>query len=330
MKSDNAHRWHRRPPPAAILLVPVLAAAVLTLFAWPAAKVAPRDLPIAVAGPPPAAQAIEQQLALQTGAFEVHRYTDLRSAREAIRDRKVYGAFAAAEGGPIVLNSTAASPAVAQLLAHAATEAGAARVQDVAPASRAGGALPASVLPLGLVGIVTGLAGMLLLPGAVGRSGLVLGGSLLAGAAAGLILQSWLEVVSGDWLANAAALSLTVLAIAASVAGLGALFGKAGLALAALTMVLIGNPFSGAGTAPELLPEPVGGLGQLLPPGAGANLLRSTGFFDGAGAGDHLIVLAAWAVAGLAAIALPALRAAAGAGRQPRSTSLLDSESAVS
>ena len=66
-------------------------------------------------------------------------------------------------------------------------------------------------------------------------------------------------------------------------------------------MIFIGNPFSAAATAPELLPEPVGGLGQLLPPGAGANLLRSTGFFDGAGAGEHIAVLAVWAVLGLAA-----------------------------
>ena len=42
-------------------------------------------------------------------------------------------------------------------------------------------------------------------------------------------------------------------------------------------MVLVGNPFSGVGSAPELLPQPVGGIGQLMPPGAGGNLLRSTG-----------------------------------------------------
>jgi hypothetical protein len=36
-----------------------------------------------------------------------------------------------------------------------------------------------------------------------------------------------------------------------------------------------------------------------MPPGAGGNLLRSTGFFDGAAAGGHLVVLLAWAAAGL-------------------------------
>jgi hypothetical protein len=87
--------------------------------------------------------------------------------------------------------------------------------------------------------------------------------------------------------------------------------------LGALTMIFIGNPFSGVGAAPELLPGPVGGLGQLLPPGAGGNLLRSTGFFDGAGAGDHAVVLAIWAVAGLAAVLAPALRGLAQSHRNP-------------
>ena len=40
-----------------------------------------------------------------------------------------------------------------------------------------------------------------------------------------------------------------------------------------------------------MLPTGAGTLGRLLPPGAGGNLLRSTGFFDGAGTGGHVAVL---------------------------------------
>jgi hypothetical protein len=114
------------------------------------------------------------------------------------------------------------------------------------------------------------------------------------------VVQGWLDVVGGDWLANAGTLALTVLAIAATVTSLYALLGERGAVLGTLTMVLVGNPFSGVGSAPELLPQPVGGLGQLMPPGAGGNLLRSTGFFDGAAAADHIVVLATWALAGFA------------------------------
>jgi hypothetical protein len=45
-----------------------------------------------------------------------------------------------------------------------------------------------------------------------------------------------------------------------------------------------------------------------MPPGAGANLLRSTGFFDGARAGEHVALLAIWALAGLAALGWPMRR----------------------
>ena len=84
-------------------------------------------------------------------------------------------------------------------------------------------------------------------------------------------------------------------------------------------MILIGNPFSGVASAPEMLPKPVGGIGQLMPPGAGGNLLRSTGFFDGAGAGGHVLVLAAWAVAGVALVVAVGLRRRSAMRRAQRS-----------
>jgi hypothetical protein len=58
---------------------------------------------------------------------------------------------------------------------------------------------------------------------------------------------------------------------------------RAGIGVVAMTMVVIGNAFSAISSAPELLPRAVGAIGQLLPPGAGGNLVRGTGFFDGAG-----------------------------------------------
>jgi hypothetical protein len=48
-----------------------------------------------------------------------------------------------------------------------------------------------------------------------------------------------------------------------------------------------------------------------------ANLLRSTGFFDGAGAGEHVAVLAVWALAGLAALMIAAARRRASSPRPP-------------
>ena len=292
-----------RPPAAAILVVPLVVALVLALFAWPSSRLEPRDLPIGVAGAPAAAGALERQLAAQEGAFELHRYGTEADAREAIEDREVYGAFVAAPAGPKVLTSTAGSPAVAQLLTRAAADQDAA-VEDVVTAPAAASGLGSSVLPLVLAGVLTGALAALAVSRGAARAGLAVAGSVLGGIAAALVADSWLGIVEGDWIANAGAFALTLLAIAGAMVGLHSLLGRAGLAIGALLMIFIGNPFSAAASAPELLPEPVGGLGQLLPPGAGVNLLRSTGFFDGAGAAEHIAVLAIWAIIGLAATLL--------------------------
>ena len=77
-----------KPSPKLILVVPLVVGLILTLFAWPSARLEPRDLPIGVAGPAPAAQAVEQRLATQEGAFDVDRYADEAAAREAIEDAR--------------------------------------------------------------------------------------------------------------------------------------------------------------------------------------------------------------------------------------------------
>jgi ABC-2 family transporter len=305
--SHSSPSSSHRPPAAAILVVPLVVAIILTLFAWPAAKLEPRDLPVGVAGPAAATGPIEQQLEAREGAFELHRYADEAAAREAIEDRDVYGAFVATPQGPKVLTASAGSQAVAQQLTHAADEAGA-TVEDVVEAGPQATGLASSVLPLVIAGILVGVVAALAASRGVGRAGLVVAGSVLTGLAVTGIVQGWLDVIGGDWVANAGVLSLTVLAIAATLAGLYAVLGKAGLAIGALTMIFVGNPFSGVGSAPELLPEPAGAIGQLLPPGAGGNLLRSTGFFDGAGGAGHLTVLAVWVLAGLAFLLAGQLR----------------------
>jgi hypothetical protein len=308
-----------RRPLGAILLVPLALAVILTLFAWPAARMEPRDLPLGVVGPP----AMEQKLTAQEGKFDVHRYADEAAARTAIEDREVYGAFVATPSGPKVLTASGASPMVAQLLTHAAGEG--AEVQDVVPAGPQAAALPSSVLPLVLAGLLTGVVASLLASGALMRVALLAGASMLGGVAAATLVGGWLDVVSGDWWANAAGLSLTIFAIGATVAGFKALMGEGGIVIAALTMIFVGNPFSAAGSAPELLPQPVGAIGQLLPPGAGANLLRSTGYFDGAGAAGHVWVLVAWAALGLGALTAAELRrraATAPSVRAPRVAAL--------
>jgi hypothetical protein len=300
-----------------VLVVPVIVAIALSTFAWSAANLEPRDLPLGVAGPTEATAAVEAMLAEQEGAFDVHRYADAAAAQEAIEDREVYGAVVAAPDGPSLLVASAASPTVAGLLREnlAAPEV---TVLDVVPADPddpRGAAFASMLLPLVLAGIIAGAIVSLL-----GRPGLKQVGILAATAAAcGLVtivmVQGWLGVIEGPWLLNACVIALAVLAIASVIAGLVALSGPVGIALGALLMILVGNPWSGIASAPELLPKAAGFIGRLLPPGAGGNLLRNTAFFDGAGGGGQLVVLLVWTVLGLGAIM-------AGAAMQRRRTAV--------
>ncbi|MGW1654630.1 ABC transporter permease [Streptomyces atratus] len=302
---------------AVILLIPVVVILALWAFAWPAARIAPHDLPVGVAGSAPAADRLQQRFEQREGAFEVHRYASAADARRAIEDRSVYGAVVATPQGPQLLTASAASPVVAQLLHEAVTaqapEGAQVQVEDVvaAPAGDPrGSALGASFLPLAIAGVLSGSAvTMLRLRG--GRAALALiGVATLVGIGAAALTDNWLGVITGNWWAEAGTLGLTVLAIGGTVAGLAALIGPPGVGLGALLMVLLGNPFSGVTSAPELLPRPIGTIGQLMPPGAGGSLLRSVAFFDGSDAGSALLTLTLWAALGLTAVLIGGRRRA--------------------
>jgi len=96
--------------------------------------------------------------------------------------------------------------------------------------------------------------------------------------------------------------ALVVAAVAMVTTGLVRLLGPAGLGIAAVLFVVLGNPGSGNASAPELLPGFWRVAGQLLPPGAGGQALRDVAYFDGHALLVPVLVLAAWAIAGAALI----------------------------
>jgi hypothetical protein len=301
---------------AAALAAVAIQVVMIAAFGWPAARQAPRDVPLVVAGPRAAATAVAGRLAAERpGAFEITRLPDEASARAALTDRAAYGAIVVAPTGPRVLVASAASPALAQQLGQLAQRlsgAPAPPVQDVVPSDGddpRGAALASMVLPL----ILSSLAGGVLLTFLVSSIGWRLAGLVAfaagGGAATAAIAQDWLSVLPGDRLTVAAVAGLGSLAVAGAVTGLGTVVGRPGIGLVSLTMVLLGNPLSGATSAPELLPHPWGTIGQGLPPGATVTLLRSVAYFDGAAAGAPLTVLLSWAGAGVLLTAAGLFRA---------------------
>ncbi|MCW3815274.1 hypothetical protein ONA91_12505 [Micromonospora sp. DR5-3] len=292
-------------------LVVAVQALLVPLFAAPAANLAPRDLPIVVAGPAPATTELTARLAAaRPGAFEVTTLPDAAAADRALRDREAYAAFVAGPDGIALHTAPAASPTVAALLTEASAQLSGGRpvpVVQVVPADPddpRGAGFAAGFLPFALTSM---LAGALLIFLVARRGARLLGlvaYAVLAGLAGEAVLHGWLGVLDGDRWLEAGAIGLFALAAAGTVAGLGAVLGRLGIGLGAVLVFLVGNPLSAVSAAPELLPQPWGAVGQFLPVGAGGTLLRAAAFFDGAGAGRSLAVLAGYAVVGLGLVLL--------------------------
>ncbi|WP_194837418.1 hypothetical protein [Nocardia sp. XZ_19_369] len=291
----------------------LLQALMLIAFAWPAANINPRDLPIAVTGPQ-AEMVLSRLTEHSPGAFDISRPADEAAARAAIADREVYGAIVTGDGPPRVLVASGASPIVAQQLTQIGQQmsgAPAPRVEDVVAADSddpRGTAFGAMVLPLVMAGIAAGVLLSLVIPTVAGKALGLLTFGVVGGLLSMEIIHGWMSVVPGSYLELSAVAGLVSFAVAGAVVGLATVIGRAGIGIAALTMLLIGNPFSAATSAPELLPQPWGAIGQFLPPGAAASLLRSVAFFDGAGAASPLAILLIWAVAALGLLGVGALR----------------------
>jgi hypothetical protein len=301
---------------AVAVAVIVIQFVLVTAYMWSSARLAPRDLPIDVAGPRAAVTSVTRQITrAEPGAFRITS-TSPAGARRDITGRRAYGAIILGGKTPQLLTASAASPVVAQLLTQVIDKMAGVRspVRDIVPIDSndpRGAAFGAMLLPLVVTSIIAGALLTLMITAVPWRlAGLALftiGGAAALAAAA----KIWLGIFPGGYFTLAGVIGLIALAVAATVTGLGSLAGTrgraaVGIALGAVITFALGNPFAGATSAPELLPRPWGTIGQWLPPGAGATLLRAVEYFHGARAGEPWAVLAAWAGGGIALIMLSA------------------------
>ncbi|MFD0718919.1 ABC transporter permease [Streptomyces globosus] len=300
----------------AVALFTAAVAVLLTAFAWPLVRSSLHDVPIAVAGPPAAVGRVGAALDRRLpGGFAITEAADTAAAELLIREREVYGAIDVGSGRPQVVTASAAGPAIAQALQGVAAAGpgrrGGSRPRPRAfarrrrPGSRTGRRRAAPGHGRAARRAGADAAGPR--PGPPRRRSARLRRD--RGLAVAGILQFRFGSLEGPYAANAAAVALAVAAVSLSLIGLESVLGYAGFGIGSAVMVLVGNPLSGASTAPEMLPGWPGGLGRLLPPGAGAHLLRSTAFFDGRGAAPAAMVLAAWLALGATLCLAAALRA---------------------
>lgn len=119
-----------------------------------------------------------------------------------------------------------------------------------------------------------------------------------SGLGGAIIVGPVLHALDGHLLALWGVGTLIVLAAATATTAFQVLFGVIGIGLAVLLFVVLGNPSAGGAFQPDLLPPFWRAIGNALPNGAGTDTVRRIVYFNSNAITSHLLVIAAWAVAG--------------------------------
>ncbi|KQT01395.1 hypothetical protein [Cellulomonas sp. Leaf395] len=302
---------------AAVLTVLVLA------FLWPAATSEPRDLPVAVAGPAAAVAPVVQGLDDRApGAFEVIPAADRAAAVDLVGTREAYGALVLGEQ-PEILVASGGSPLVTQQLTALAPTLQAqvgvpVTVTELAPLLEGdprGAILGAVTFPLVIGGMIGGVAISVTVVGVWRRVTAVTAYSALGGLAVAGVLQGWFGALAGSYWVNAGIIGLAILAIGGVIVGVVSVVGRPGIAIGPVLFLLVANPIASAAQPWQMLPAPWGAIGQWMPPGAAAALLRDESYFPQADTTQLWVALASWALLGLLLAAIGHFRDTGAASR---------------
>lgn len=122
--------------------------------------------------------------------------------------------------------------------------------------------------------------------------------AVLSGLGGALIVDPLLGAATGHLLALWGVGALLVFASAAVTMAFQVLFGVLGIGLTVLFFVVLGNPSAGGAYQPALLAPFWRAISGALPNGAGTDTVRRIVYYDSAGIGGHLLVIAGYAVVG--------------------------------
>ncbi|MDN5745261.1 MAG: DUF3533 domain-containing protein [Nocardioidaceae bacterium] len=316
---------------AALLVLGALVLQLGFVFSYVGAFHSPtlRDAPIGVvapAGAPPgAAQSVADKLnGLDGGPVDAAAYPDEDSARRAIADRDIAGAFlVGAQNSDTLLVTTAEGGTLSAALEEAITriDAGQQRTvttKDVLPSGDednqglsafylAVGWLVGGYLVAALLGVSSGYGSSTRRRGGVRLGALALY-SVLSGIGGAVIVGPLLGALPGHFVALSALGALLVFAVGATTMALQVWTGLIGIGLAIGLYVVLGNPSAGGAYPAPLLPPFWAAIGPYLPPGAGTSGVRGIIYFSGAGTGSAATVLAVYAVVGVVVTLLGAGR----------------------
>ncbi|GAO99802.1 ABC transporter permease [Fructobacillus ficulneus] len=161
-----------------------------------------------------------------------------------------------------------------------------------------GTGLAAGALPIALGGWIGAVAIANMIKGKKQKFYAALAFAFIGGLGLVGVIQFGVGTFDGNYFLTSLGAMVGIAATAFFVLGLLEVMGNGGLGIAAVMLILLGNPLSGLSSAPEMLPKFWGALGQLLPPGATGTLLRDIAFFNGNGIAKSLTVLLTYVVVG--------------------------------
>ncbi|MFG2957620.1 ABC transporter permease [Streptomyces sp. NPDC048291] len=246
---------------------------------------------------------LQQDLArVVPGGFTLETYPDEDAARQAVQDRSVYAAYL---GKGKLLYGSANGAAVTATVTTAFGSAAHAEhrdlsVEDVAPAA-AGDTRGLSVFyaafGLVLAGYLFGMTTYQLAPrlqyrwrmASLAMFGLV--GGVLVGVIAG---STGFGALPGPFFQLALVIALMGAAVGGTTMVLLRLFGSAGVSIASILLLILGNSSSGGIMPAAYLPGWLRPLSEILPVGVGVRAMQGLSRFQDDGLSRALIILPAW------------------------------------
>lgn len=162
-----------------------------------------------------------------------------------------------------------------------------------------GTGLAAGALPIALGGWIGAVAIANMVKGKKEKFWAVISFAIIGGLGLVGVIQYGIGTFDGNYFLTSLGAMLGIAATGFFVLGILEVIGTPGLAIAAILLILLGNPLSGLSSAPEMLPAGWGAFGQLLPPGATGTLLRNITFFDGNAIAQPLTVLIIYVLVGM-------------------------------
>jgi hypothetical protein len=246
------------------------------------------------------------------GAFALKQYPSEESLTSAIKGRKAYGGYVYRKDSGLLLTASASGKATEKALVSLGEEVSMTLKQPletsdvVALDSHDSQGLSSYTFQYGLLVPSFFFAVLLFLFGhglsLPWRLGLSAAYSLGTGILGALTVGQIVSALPHHFFALAALGTLYAAMTVLVTYGLCRVLSFIGLALATLILILVGNSTAGGSINQEFLPDFYRGIGQVLPNGPFIRSVRNTVYFDGANTHQAILVVALWALGGLALV----------------------------